>query len=187
MASGSDWASVVHIWPPVRFLEFLAGMGTAMLVMRFGPRVKSGVVGWTVVEAVALLIAAATVLPGIGYVGGISSLGPAAAYWGIYSAMFPAMALLIAVLAMSNGVLARVLSCKLLVFLGEISFSTYMWHQLVYLIWLRNGWTDLTIYHYGSLLLTIYIVSVLSFYLIEKPPLSIAAWTRARRGATATA
>lgn len=49
----------------------------------------------------------------------------------MFHAAAPAYALLIFVLASSRGIVARTLSCRPLVYLGEVSFSLYLVHQLV--------------------------------------------------------
>lgn len=50
------------------------------------------------------------------------------AYWAL---LVPAIALLVAVLSTNRGLVARALEGRVPVYLGEISFSLYMWHWLV--------------------------------------------------------
>lgn len=89
----------------------------------------------------------------------------------------PAVALLIATLGSNRGIMARVLGARPLVYLGEISFSLYMWHWLV--IQVHNLLRDqgvLTVDGLGgiylqcaSMVLLSGLAAALSFAWIEKP------------------
>jgi hypothetical protein len=66
-------------------------------------------------------------------------------------------------------ILKVILENKLFIFLGRISFSIYMWHQLV-LAYTRYAWIEEpTAIHYTLMGLFIVFLSVLSYQFIEQP------------------
>jgi len=67
-----------------------------------------------------------------------------------------------------DEIITRILSSKIFVFFGLISFSLYLWHYPVLAIY-RYSFADGTIYRKLSLPIIIIILSVFSFYIIEKP------------------
>lgn len=99
----------------------------------------------------------------------------ARAFWPL---LLPAVALLIATLSTNRGWAARVLEGRVLVYLGEISFSLYMWHWLVIQVHnvLRDAGVFLPIHTRGDLYLqalsmvTLSLAAAaLSYAWIEKP------------------
>lgn len=168
--SGTWWLSFLHVGPPARFLEFLAGVLTAMVFQRHRG-IKLSFKAWTVLEILALagVLASVQVEP-------LSSLSwtylpPAVCLWLAQSGSFPMMCLAIFCFANSGGAISRVLSIKPMVFLGDMSFALYMVHQLVLVTWLFRGWTP-NQWEPAALCLIwfqIMVISALSFVLIEKP------------------
>ena len=67
-----------------------------------------------------------------------------------------------------DEIITRILSSKIFVFFGLISFSLYLWHYPVLAIY-RYSFADGTIYRKLSLPIIIIILSIFSFYIIEKP------------------
>lgn len=99
----------------------------------------------------------------------------ARAYWPL---LVPAVVLLIAVLSTNRGAIARTLEIRMAVYLGEISFSLYMWHWLVIQIHnvLRDSGIFLAVHSRSDLylqavsMLTVSLaVAALSYAGIEKP------------------
>lgn len=76
------------------------------------------------------------------------------------------------ILASSNGknrLSSFILENKLLVAIGKISFSLYMWHQVL-LAYARYCWTQhLGVTQLMVILLLTFVLSVLSYFLIEQP------------------
>lgn len=163
----ASWANFVHIGPPIRFLEFLSGVGVALLYQRRPPpRLKPWVA--SVMEVVTLgliVLSLSTYWLGPGYL----LLGPVGGNWVVFCASFPVMALAVYIFAAGRGVLSRLLSVRPFVWLGEISFSLYMVHQPLQNTWMVKGWADgswrpLSLLAY---LVTVLLLSALCWALIE--------------------
>ena len=113
---------LLHIFPVARLFEFAAGI---MLGLIFVSRFKKGQVvnkktfSWLEFMAITVFLGsmAYSVNFGVGAVRG-----------GFF---IPVWCLLIYVFAHQGGIFSKILSNKILVYLGEISFSFYMIHQLV--------------------------------------------------------
>ena len=132
----TDW-SFFQLFPPVRIIEFFAGIVAHRLYMR---------VQLTDRNVVLLQLAALALL----IVNALSEVWlrrhlwpylplPALMYLG-QTDMFPVFMLLIFAFAYQSGLVSRILSGAFLVYLGDISFAFYMTHQLI-LKWVaRSGW-----------------------------------------------
>jgi len=120
------------------------------------------------------------VLGVIGAVGAAATLGA----WSLASGTAPALyrggfalaavavaAVLADVVLVPRGVLARVLSVPPLVFLGRISYGVYLWHWPVFLVsnHERTGLSGPSLL--GARLALTLAVSLLSYYLLERPVL----------------
>lgn len=168
--SGTSWLSFLHVGPPARFLEFAAGVLTALLFRRHR-EIKLSLHAWTVLEVLALVGVLASVQIEPFLTLSWSYLPPAVCVWLIQSGSFPTMCLAIFCFAYSGGVISRVLSLKPFIFLGDISFALYMVHQLVLVTWLYRGWAP---HEWDPAALSliwaqIMAVSALSFLVVEKP------------------
>jgi peptidoglycan/LPS O-acetylase OafA/YrhL len=90
-----------------------------------------------------------------------------------------AFTILIILIASGRGLLGRALSIVPLVFLGEISYSLYLWHMIVYKVIFRQGWNQIEpIYVFGLLL----VLASASYLLIERPCRSLVASMVAKAG-----
>jgi peptidoglycan/LPS O-acetylase OafA/YrhL len=67
-----------------------------------------------------------------------------------------------------DEIITKILSSKIFVFFGLISYSLYLWHYPVFAIY-RYSFADGMTYKKLSLPIIIIILSIFSFYLIEKP------------------
>lgn len=93
-------------------------------------------------------------------------------YWLSVAGSFPAIGFLIFIFSYQNGILSNLLSNKFFVYLGEISFSVYMCHQVI-LNYLRifhgdilkeNPTTMYVIYWLATIL-----ISAMLFHFVEVP------------------
>lgn len=66
-----------------------------------------------------------------------------------------------------NSVANRFLSCKPIVFIGTISFSFYMWHQLILSFYRYIYSTEITLIAGTLLILVTVCLSILSYYFVE--------------------
>ena len=120
---------IVYISPFVRIAEFLIGIWTAKAFLRIAAHPFSGSFFWTVIEALSL---------GLVYVVGsfcmaIIRSGSDLQAWQIYvgaSGGALAFAICIAVMAIGQGQISRLLAFRPLVTLGQASFALYMTHQI---------------------------------------------------------
>ena len=71
-----------------------------------------------------------------------------------------------------NDIITKFLSNKYLIFVGVISYSLYLWHFPV-LAFARVIEFDYSIYNKFILLFLIFLLSIFSFYLVEKPSRNI--------------
>ena len=97
----------------------------------------------------------------------------------------PFYAALILSLARYDGLISRALSVPLIVYGGEISYSIYLFHQLI-IRWHSahlQAFAGIPIWwQYGGLLTAIFTVAALSYHLIEKPArrMIVDRWRRLR-------
>lgn len=167
--------TVVHVFPPMRLLEFATGIAAARLVPVPGEQQAAPARPWrdTLLEIAAVAsIALAFLL-----------FGPA--QWAervLPHARFPVLAaylpkgpgfalpfaFAIVVLARSRGLLARALAHRSLVFLGEVSFSFYMIHAIVLMAVAARSIEDWRVAFAVALLVSI-AASVLLYLTVEVP------------------
>lgn len=168
--TGISWFSFLHVGPPARFLEFVAGVITAMGFRRYR-RPQLSFRAWTALELAVLALLLLTgkadlyaLLPPL-------NLPFPVIHWAAYSGSFPIMCAAVLCFAYGGGAVSRLLSLRPMVFLGEISFAIYMVHQLVLVTWLWNGWTPAAWdpVSLATISLQILAVSCATFLLVEKP------------------
>ena len=68
-----------------------------------------------------------------------------------------------------NEIVTRILSTKLFVWIGLISYSLYLWHYPIFAFSRVTAFTEGTIYKKLILAILILFLSVVSYYFIEKP------------------
>ena len=122
-------------FPPVRLVDFLAGVLLGLAWHRWAGSLPARRSVWaaTAAEAGAILVLAGWVWTCARYA--TTPAWDAAYHWG--GLYLPPFALLVWVFARGGGLLARLLATRLLVYLGEISYSFYMLHFAV-LIYAAN-------------------------------------------------
>jgi len=132
---GAKPPDVVYFFPPARLWEFVVGVATAHLWRYLRPRVRCGRWVGTALE-VAILAATFVVMFQSGAwahrAGRWGMIGPGGEAW-LASSGFVCLpfAALICAMACEWGWVARFLSRRPLVLLGEISFSLYLLHLIV--------------------------------------------------------
>lgn len=176
--SAVDFFRLGHVNPLVRLAEFATGMAVGHLFLRFPDARLTGTRwGDTILELgiVALICGWIPLLRGLGimtFVDAMPFSGKSLVSWfRIASPVLP-FALAIYVFARSGGWLARVLSSRGFVYLGEISFAFYMVHMMVIQFALRNwyfesitpGWMVA-----GAAALVSTGLSIVLFSLVEMP------------------
>lgn len=130
---GLEMRGILYINPLPRFFEFAAGMCIARLFLGPGQKLKFSTLTATLVEGVVLVLTLALMY----YTRTISAqlatipwIGPAGGYWFINTGVpLLGFALTIFIMAVNQGLFARLFSIAPLVFLGEVSYSIYLLHH----------------------------------------------------------
>lgn len=153
--------------PAARMVEFVCGVGAGRLFNR-GFRIKLPPNFLEIASLVALAVFAAT---STGLMLILSTSGvPAIGIWYSQSGGAVLFALAIFIFANGGGFITKILSHKTLVTLGEISFSTYMVHQLVIRFAIDHGWLNTSGPPMVFLLLfLIYAGSWALWFFVERP------------------
>jgi peptidoglycan/LPS O-acetylase OafA/YrhL len=173
---------LLKINPLVRTSDFILGMITAKLWLRYNHLVKWNQWQMTCVE----LILATLIIFEVTQINDvlkncfpILNNYPSVIYWLTHGGCSPIFALVIFVMATEKGLLSKVLANPVIVWLGEVSFSMYMVHFI--LIQSLNSYLPefgrinwpIT---YSIYLATVIFVSYLNFNIIENP---IRKWIKA--------
>ena len=136
-----DWFDVRNFvlqHPTMRFAEFVFGVFTARMFLRGPPSVpfRSG----TMLEiAVVALMFSYFAARGMLFPLLRDSGNREFMVWLSQCSSYIVFAAVIYVFAMGSGAISTLLSQRWLVVLGEISFATYMWHQLVISLVVQQG------------------------------------------------
>lgn len=112
---------LLHIFPGVRLFEFSTGMLLGLIYIEKSNKENLNKAIFTVLELLSLLLFIVLLLYSANLDVGIVR--------GVY--FVPLWCLLIFTFAFQGGMISKILSQRFFVYLGEISFSFYMIHQLV--------------------------------------------------------
>ncbi len=142
---GASLEGMIYINPLARVSEFAIGMSAALLWQWLLPRVRIGLFLGTLLEVAAIggvmlsLFRATNWAQRVGERFGPA--GPAViGQWLTKGAiMGPAFAALIVSLALERGVIARALSARGALLLGEISYSVYLVHIIILHVYYAHG------------------------------------------------
>jgi len=171
-APGITLQGLLHFSPLARLPEFVFGVvvGDLWTKRRFEW-------GFSISSAAEFLAGAALLLA-VGYAYNfahdprvIQFFGPAGAFWIEQNGFTPVFVAFIFVMASSTGLLARILGCKPIVILGEVSFSVYLLHSI--LLRYYESFPGLIVKHPSAWLALYWIgvlaMSYLAFEFVETP------------------
>ena len=134
------WDGILCTSPFVRLFEFVTGMTLYLGWTRLSARWRPGFATATCLELLAVALVVALMWRTVRVVHAIGQCVPlpdTATYWLLEGGIaLPTNAFLIGVMAFQGGLIARILSARLPVFLGDMSYSTYMVHYPLLLWWL---------------------------------------------------
>lgn len=158
--------------PIARLLEFVSGMVaySAFAWLRpYGsafkersPKTLAVLATAAEIAVIALVWHFLTSTPGFAIL--YSQLGPGVwTEWAVYASNFPVFVPLIMILGLGYGWLSRLLSTKLAVLLGEISYSVYLLHQIVFRFYTKH-WPQ-TEPDYSGLAICVGLILILSYML----------------------
>ena len=136
--------TVLHFAPPMRLFEFATGIATARIAARWPATSGARTTRDTAVEIVAFSLVALGFLclgpaQWIRYVIAPDTLPVAQEFLPKGAGFTPAFAFLILWMARSHGMVAKLLSLRPLVFLGEISLAFYMVHAMILMLFQDSG------------------------------------------------
>ncbi|MCS0501308.1 acyltransferase family protein [Ancylobacter mangrovi] len=166
--------TLLSVNPLARLFEFISGMCCCLAWRRYGHLMPRSFAAASVIEValIAFMLWYGLNVSAVSWAIGQATFPPFGWWLNFGPALLPCAVALIFVLASGHGVVGWVLGTRPLVFLGEISFATYMVHQIV-----QNSFT----YHFSALqgmpswlalptyLLTTFIASTVLFLVVERP------------------
>lgn len=123
---------LVYVTPVGRLLEFTVGIACCSAYRWLRPRVPAAGLAYSYAEIAAVaffLYTASGAFAGLFW----TNAGPGFREWLNGSSSLPSCAVLVTVFAFGRGDISRVLKTRVFQFLGEISYSLYLCHMLVFL------------------------------------------------------
>jgi peptidoglycan/LPS O-acetylase OafA/YrhL len=163
-----EWVGYIN--PLVNLPTFALGIAAGLLQMRLPP-VTLGRLGGTAVQLAAVALAALGNAAMAELATATNALSPAAAEFVVSSGAGWSYAALIFVLGRYDGALSNALSHPIFVYLGEISYAIYLFHQLV-LRWHTEHYANIPLniwVQYGLLLVATLAIAAAVNMLIERP------------------
>jgi peptidoglycan/LPS O-acetylase OafA/YrhL len=124
---------LIYVNPFGRLFEFVIGMCAALLWRGTLADSRPNVWLWTVVEIAIVVLVLWSMREGTWILLHYAALSPlhVGHMWTVHSGACLSFALLIIVMANGAGMIGKLLSTGLLVFLGEISYSVYLLHHVL--------------------------------------------------------
>jgi peptidoglycan/LPS O-acetylase OafA/YrhL len=134
---------LLAINPLARLFEFVVGIGACSVFLWLRPRIpKLHTAVFTIVEGLVLLVVAYFIMGNPTYMFVWNVLGPGVWFdWLNHTGTFWVFAALIIVLAIGRGLISKLLSTRLLLALGEMSFSVYLIHLTIFAAYNYRGET----------------------------------------------
>jgi len=155
--ASDEW--LLYIFPPTRFIDFLAGMLLGAAFVRRTMPTRPNARHATLLE-VGLLVAIPLAIVWSPH------LPPSIRYtaW-----LIPFWGALVYVFAHQAGAISALLSHRLMIYLGEISFSFYMIHQLVIRTWTSTAGSAFTVAGLAFSIATSIALAIVLYELVENP------------------
>lgn len=154
-----SWTHFILHFPPMRLFEFLTGMAAERLFARkrYGGDLQE-------VAAVAAVMASVVAMAWWNPPGPLG-------VWASQGGSFLAFAFMVYTFAVGRGFVSRALQHPGLVLLGEISFATYMVHQIVIRHAVQSKLTAIwsTPVAAAAVILVVYLTSYVLWWMVEKP------------------
>ncbi len=131
--TGASIQGMLYVNPLARLLEFSTGVVGAITYLRFADRIKLSTPIATLFEIAALALIAFVNIHSRGWQAQATPyITEAGAFWLHHSAVsFIPFAIFIFILSTQKGLISKFFASKLMVFLGELSFSMFMIHGVL--------------------------------------------------------
>jgi peptidoglycan/LPS O-acetylase OafA/YrhL len=137
---GISVRALMYINPLVRVFEFVLGMSCATLWMKFrNQKISPAIVTALELGCIALIAAYIANIALISEPLKARHFGTMLQYWLLYDGNCFAFAGLIYLCALQKGFVARLLSNKVCVYLGEISYSIYLLHMIALVVYMQHA------------------------------------------------
>jgi peptidoglycan/LPS O-acetylase OafA/YrhL len=173
---GRYWRFWLYVHPLSRLFEFTLGMATFQLWRRFAPKLKSGGIAGTLWECLALVFLLFSLWQGPAWAAQVAKSrffgSELISLWLMAGSSCFGSAALIFVLALEQGLIARLLSYSFAVLLGELSYAIYLIHQAVLLFfWThRKDFVAIPLWATSAIIsLIILAMAYLIWAVIERP------------------
>lgn len=165
-------ANILYFNPLVRLFEFTIGIVTALSVARMIENpLKIHPSGWLILELFSIFAASVSLLAVVDLPRVREVLGASFGYYLSNQGGAFFFAIMIGIFSISKGPIAHLLSTRVLVFLGEISFALYLSHAIV--IHYLNPYSDRLNatgdIGYAVFWFTLLVISAALFWGIERP------------------
>lgn len=160
--------------PLARLFEFMLGMSAAVFWKNYRKTIgRTNAIAWTLIEFISIAVLILYIVYGrIPAFGVLAHLAPGNLMnWLVHTDTAAAFALVIVATASGTGWISRILGSAPLVFLGEISYSIYMLHQIMIEFLSRHGLISWVPYklQFFVLLALIIALSAVCYLLVESP------------------
>lgn len=129
---------LLYISPLSRIFQFIFGMVVATLWLKKNWSIKSTLATHYEIAAIVLYVLSIYYCRTIAGWCGKSPLGDTAMYWLKNCGLFLPAGLLIFVIAQGQGRISKILSSPFLIFLGQLSFSIFLLHQILLNFYQKN-------------------------------------------------
>jgi len=165
---------IIQFNPLARIFEFTSGMVMALLYDKVKDNYKPEVKMATIIELISLMLVIVGIWLSaiIGMVIGLKASDPRWLWAIVGNANVVFVAPFILLMALGKGKIAKTLSLSVFVFLGEISFSLYLLHQIILRVY-SNIFRDFILtpmwFNYFYFVAIVLLGSYLLWQIIEKP------------------
>lgn len=176
MCYGFSQQSLIFTNPLVRMLDFILGISIAFLYFRTRHFFENKRIANSFIEIFLLVYVASTVAltPFVRSI--IFNHSESLAYWFVNSPLvWLPFSLLILFCAYGKGLVSNFLSNRVLLFLGEISFSLYLCHFTIFLYYRAYLLEHRSNFDFLIFMILCMVSSVAGYFFIEKPARSYAA------------
>jgi peptidoglycan/LPS O-acetylase OafA/YrhL len=162
--------ALIYINPCSRIFEFVVGMATARLFVELQQKQISAktasVLEYSIFGLILLNLYLTPLFLGPDHLHSLQ----AGVHWLNYASGTPLYAALIAILALQRGSLSRILSTGWLVFLGETSYSMYIFHWIILQKFFSSPMPEHMVWPMFALYCaTVIIAGVIGYYCVEQP------------------
>jgi len=162
---GISFQGLLDINPLSRIFEFIAGMVACSLFRWLRPRLQG--MSLAAASAIEVGVSALGVLgitrDPVTYFAAVLGVTPAWMQWLMHTSNTATFMLILVTLGIGGGIVSRVLGSRLFVLLGEVSYSTYLFHLPIYGAYSRRFLTAESDPDYTGLALCLAVTLLLSF------------------------